>query len=111
MTGYNAVNGCYTAEDEELIQGIFRQEFGFDGFVMTDWNSYDTADIVSAIQAGNCWMTPGSIDDAYVAPIVNGVSSGKIELDRLKDNVYWMLNVVEKRTGQKIRRNISYSSK
>lgn len=102
MTGYNAVNGCFTAEDEEMIRGIFREEFGFEGFVMTDWNSYDTADVAAAVRAGNCWMTPGTGDDTYVTPIVEGVESGKIELGRLKENVYRILAVVEKRTGQKI---------
>ena len=98
MTGYNALNGVFTAEDEELIQGIFREEFGFDGFVMTDWNSYDTADIPAAIQAGNCWMTPGSEDNTYVDKIVEGVNTGVIEEKRLRNNVKYMLNVIRKRT-------------
>jgi len=100
MTGYNACNGCYTATDEEMIQGIFRNEFGFEGFVMTDWGSYDTIDIASAIQAGNGWMTPGSTDDTYVTPIVEGVKSGKIDLERLRANIRYMLRVVQKRKGQ-----------
>ncbi len=32
MTGYNACNGCPTAADEDLIQGLLREENGFDGF-------------------------------------------------------------------------------
>ncbi|WP_341277990.1 glycoside hydrolase family 3 N-terminal domain-containing protein [Paenibacillus sp. FSL H8-0537] len=102
MTGYNAVNGVFAAEDEEMIQGIFRREFGFEGFVMTDWNSYDTADVVAAIQAGNGWMTPGTTDNTFVTPIINGVREGKIDLKRLRHNVSSMLRVVEKRTGRKI---------
>lgn len=98
MTGYNALNGVFTAEDEELIQGIFREEFGFDGFVMTDWNSYDTADIPAAVQAGNCWMTPGSEDNTYVDKIVDGVRKGIIDEKRLRNNVKYMLNVIRKRT-------------
>jgi beta-glucosidase len=100
MTGYNAVNGVFTGEDEEMIQGIFRSELGFEGFVMTDWNSYDTVDIASAIQAGNCWMTPGSIDNTYVTPIIQGVRDGKIDLERLRSNIRFMLRVVQKRTGK-----------
>lgn len=100
MTGYNAVNGCYTASDEELLQGIFRKEFGFTGFVMTDWNSYDTAGVTEPVQAGNAWMTPGTADDTYVTPIVEGVKNGEIDLQRLKANVRSMLRVVQKRTGK-----------
>lgn len=100
MTAYNACNGCYTAEDEELIQGIFRKEFGFDGFVMTDWNSYDTADVARAVRAGNCWMTPGTTDDTYVRPIIEGVQKGQIEEERLRSNVEHILEIVLKRKGQ-----------
>lgn len=99
MTGYNASNGCFTGADEEMIYGIFRKEFGFEGFVMTDWNSYDTMDIVAGIQAGNCWMTPGSTDDTYVTPIVEGVENGSIDMTRLRANVRYMMRVVQKRTG------------
>ncbi|NLP30376.1 MAG: hypothetical protein GX363_04510, partial [Clostridiales bacterium] len=97
MTAYNACNGVFTAEDEEMIQGIFREEFGFEGFVMTDWNSYDMADIVAAVQAGNCWMTPGSTDDTYVTPIIQGVKDGRIDLKRLRSNVRYILRIVQKR--------------
>ena len=100
MTGYNAVNGCFTAEDEEMIQGIFQKEFGFEGFVMTDWGSYDSIDIVAAVQAGNTWMTPGSTDNTYVTPIVEGVQNGTIDLERLRSNVRYMLRVVQKRKGK-----------
>ena len=100
MTAYNACNGCYTAEDEELLQGIFRKEFGFDGFVMTDWNSYDTADVAAAVGAGNCWMTPGTTDDTYVRPIIEGVKNGQIEEARLRSNVQHILEVVLRRNGQ-----------
>lgn len=96
MTGYNAVNGCFTAEDEEMIQGIFRKEFGFKGFVMTDWESYETIDIASAVQAGNSWITPGSQDNTYVDPIINGVKNGKIDEERLRENVRYMLDIIEK---------------
>lgn len=99
MTGYNAVNGCFTASDEEMIQGIFRNEFDFEGFVMTDWNSYDTAGVVEPVAAGNTWMTPGSVDDTYTTPIVKGVECGQITLQRLRENIRYMLRVIQRRTG------------
>lgn len=100
MTAYNAVNGVFTGEDEEMIQGIFRNEFGFEGFVMMDWGSYDTADVAASLQAGNSWMTPGSTDNTYVTPIVEGVQKGTIDLGRLRSNVRYMLRIVQKRTGK-----------
>ncbi len=100
MTAYNAVNGCFTSCDGEMIQGIFREELGFEGFVMTDWGCYDTADVVEAIQAGNCWLTPGSEDDTFVTPIVEGVKDGRIDMARLQENVMYLLKVMIKRTKQ-----------
>lgn len=101
MTGYNACNGVFTAADEEMIQGVFREEFGFDGYVMTDWSSYDTVDIVEAVSAGNCWLTPGSPDNTFVTPLVEGVLDGRIERDRLEKNVKYLLGVTIKRVGKK----------
>lgn len=98
MTGYNAMNGVFTAEDEELLIGIFRNEFGFEGYIMTDWNSYDTVDIPSAIGAGNCWMTPGSEDDTYVKPIRKALKEGTLEERRLRNNIRYLMHVVRSRT-------------
>lgn len=96
MTGYNAVNGCFCASDEELIQGIFRKEFGFDGFVMTDWCSYDSAGVVEPVAAGNAWITPGSKDDTYTSLIEDGAADGRIDLTRLRENVRSIMKIVMK---------------
>ena len=94
MTGYNACNGCPTAADEDLIQGLLREENGFDGFVMTDWTTYDTVDVAAMIEAGNCWITPGSLDDTYTSQIVNGVKEGRIRLERLQENVAFIIKTM-----------------
>lgn len=94
MTAYNAVNGCPTAADSELILGLLREECGFDGFVMTDWGTYDTVDTAAMVQAGNCWITPGSMDDAFTKPIIDGVKNGTIDLARLQSNVASLVRVM-----------------
>ena len=37
MTGYNRVNGTWCGEHEELLAGVLRGEWGFEGFVVSDW--------------------------------------------------------------------------
>lgn len=96
MTAYNACNGCPTAADEELIQGFLREENGFDGFVMTDWTCYDTVPVADMVEAGNCWITPGSQDDSFTRPIVQGVANGSIRLERLQENVAYIIKNLTK---------------
>lgn len=94
MTAYNACNGCPTAADQELIQGLLREENGFGGFVMTDWTTYDTVDVQKMIEAGNCWITPGSMDDTYTGRVVRGVEEGNIRLERLQENVAYIVKTM-----------------
>ena len=51
MTAYNKMNGLYTSENPELITGILRGEWGYEGLVTTDWCNH--AEKVSEIKAGN----------------------------------------------------------
>lgn len=94
MTAYNAVNGCPTAADEELIMGLLREENGFDGFVMTDWTTYDSVDVAAMVQAGNCWITPGSNDDAYTRQVLQGLENGTVSLERMRENAAALIRVM-----------------
>lgn len=94
MTAYNAVNGCPTAADEELIMGLLREENGFDGFVMTDWTTYDSVEVAAMVQAGNCWITPGSNDDTYTKQILKGLEDGTVSLERLRENAAALIRTI-----------------
>lgn len=57
MTSYNLVNGLHASENPKLIQNILREEWGFDGLVMSDWfGVYSTTE---AIKAGLDLEMPG----------------------------------------------------
>ncbi len=62
MTSYNRVNGFYTAEIPEMLQDIVRQEWGFDGLYMTDFDGY-YGDAVAKVRAGNNLLMSGSMDE------------------------------------------------
>lgn len=51
MTSYNKLNGTYTSENKDLITGILREEWGYDGLVITDW--YNLAEPYREALAGN----------------------------------------------------------
>ena len=81
MTSYNYINGRHASEDKGLLEDILRQEWGFEGLVMSDWNGgYDAA---GQIAAGNDLIMPGKYSQQQA--IVEGVKSGKLaeaDLDR-----------------------------
>ena len=96
MTSYNLLNGCWTSNDPELILGVLRQEWGFRGFVMTDWGSYLTADTVQMVNSGISWITPCSSDDTFTAPLEQAAEEGRLDIRRLRENVSYMLKTITK---------------
>lgn len=91
MTGYNALNGLYPAENARLLQGLVREEWGFDGFIMSDWNSYFTVNALEMVKAGNCWLTLGGMFWVWVVRL--GAYCGMIPRSVLEQNVRWLLKV------------------
>ena len=51
MTSYNRMNGVYTSENAELLGGILREEWGYDGLIITDWDNW--AEQYREVLAGN----------------------------------------------------------
>ena len=92
MTAYNKVNGKYTCEDRELTEVILRDEWGFKGLVMSDWNA--GKDAVTSIVAGNDMLQPGQ-DRQYKA-ILEAVENGTLDLALLDRSVKRVLEFVVK---------------
>ncbi|MBR7018084.1 MAG: glycoside hydrolase family 3 C-terminal domain-containing protein [Prevotella sp.] len=92
MTSYNYINGIYTSESKDLVETILRDEWGYEGTVMTDW--FGGKDGAKQMWAGNDMLQPGKAEQ--FDSIVAGVKSGKLAEADLDRNVQRILNLVEK---------------
>ena len=92
MTSYNYINGVYTSESKDLVQTILRDEWGYEGTVMTDW--FGGKDGAKQMWAGNDMLQPGK--NEQFDSIVAGVKSGKLDVADLDRSVQRTLNLVEK---------------
>ncbi|MDD3361210.1 MAG: glycoside hydrolase family 3 C-terminal domain-containing protein [Hespellia sp.] len=91
MTSYNEVNGTYANESKHLIQDILRGEWGFDGFVVTDWGGSN--DHVSGVAAGsNLEMPAPGLDSAR--QVIAAVESGTLTMAELDTCVDQLLDAV-----------------
>ena len=92
MSSYNRLNGPYTQENKELLTDVLRDEWGFDGIVMTDWiGKRNTA---AQVQAGNDLMEPGQA--SQVEEIIAKVNSGELDIADVDRNVRRMLEYIVK---------------
>ena len=89
MTSYNYINGTYASESKDLVTTILRDEWGYEGTVMTDW--FGGKDGAKQMWAGNDMLQPGK--NEQFDSIVAGVKSGKLDVADLEKRV---LNLVEK---------------
>jgi beta-glucosidase len=93
MTGYNRLNGVWCSEHRQLITEILRQEWGFDGFVLTDW--YGVASTVGSSVAGVDLEMPGP-GRAYGAALADAVRHGTVGEEALDAQVGRLLSVYDR---------------
>jgi beta-glucosidase len=93
MTSYNRVNGRFVPDDARLLDGILRKEWGFAGFVMTDWSGI--ASTVEAATAGLDLEMPAPAR-AFGPALVDAVRSGRLDEMQLDKMVHRMLTVFDK---------------
>lgn len=91
MTSYNEVNGTYTNESRHLLQDILRQEFGFDGYVVTDWGGDN--DHIAGIENGSNLVMPG-LKQPGAREVIAAVQEGRLDEAVLNQRVDELLNVV-----------------
>lgn len=69
MTSYNGINGVHTSSRRDLVTDLLRGEWGFTGFVMTDWGTL--SDKVFDLQAGNDIIMGGYRAEKILAAMTN----------------------------------------
>ncbi len=91
MSSYNPVNGAYSNENKHLLTDILRKDWGFDGFVMSDWGGDN--DHIAGVQAGSNLVMPCP-GFANAQLLVDGVKNGTLEEGVLDDRLRELLPVI-----------------
>ena len=86
MSAYNKVRGTYSGSNRELLTEILRNDWGFDGFISTDW-MYGIYDGIEAINAGLNVEMPWQDEYSYDI-IKEGIKEGKIKIEQIDNLVY-----------------------
>jgi beta-glucosidase len=87
MCSYNLVNGDYACENSYLLNDVLKKDFGFQGFVVSDWGA--THSTAKAAKAGLDMEMPG--DRHYGEALKKAVESGEVPMSRLDNMVHRVL--------------------
>ena len=91
MNSYNKLNGTYLCENKEMLSDVLRDEWGFDGYVMTDWGAMNER--VEALKAG-CNLEMPASGGKTDKEIVDAVRSGKLDEAVLDKRCEEFLNII-----------------
>lgn len=91
MPSYNMVNGVYSDENRHLLQEILRDEWGFDGFAVSDWGACN--DFVAGVKAGSNLEMPSTYGDSPHI-LMQALADGRITGEEIDRRVDELLDVV-----------------
>lgn len=91
MSAYNQVNGTYANENAHLLRDILRKEWGFEGFVVSDWGADN--DHVEGVRAGSALVMPDP-GPGCAAELVAAVKAGRLEESVLDERLNELLIVI-----------------
>lgn len=93
MSSYNRLNGTFTSEHNWLLSTVLRDEWGYDGIVMSDWfGSHSTAETVNS---GLDLEMPGPARDRG-QKLIDAVNTGAVSTETLDKRVLAMLRLMER---------------
>ncbi|KAH8657902.1 beta-glucosidase-related glycosidase [Xylariales sp. PMI_506] len=94
MCSYQRLNGSYACQNSKILNGLLKEELGFQGYVMSDWGATHSG--VAAIESGQDMNQPGGIGDyglywssgTFWGPnVTDAVNNGTLDVTRIDDMV------------------------
>ncbi|KAG7660886.1 BGL2 [[Candida] subhashii] len=94
MAAYNKINGVHVSQNKKLLNDVLREEWGWDGMVMSDWHGvYSTKE---SLDAGLNLEMPGPTRFRQELPLTHSIQTNEIHRDVIDDNVRQVLKLVQK---------------
>jgi beta-glucosidase len=88
MSSYNRINGTYACDHRPLLRGVLRDEWGYDGIVVSDW--FGTHSTVEALEAGLDLEMPGPPRERG-ALLLDAVRGGRVDVRLVDESVHRLL--------------------
>ncbi|NJD01992.1 MAG: glycosyl hydrolase [Ruminiclostridium sp.] len=106
MCAYNRLNGIFCSENKSILNDILRDEWGFDGFVVSDWHAVH--DRVKSLKASLELEMP--FNDKSAAVLKEAYEKGKITEDEINSALERLLNIVFRISSARSRRLGEYNA-
>ena len=95
MCAYNKINGTYLSDNNYILRDILRDEWGFDGVVVTDWGAMN--DKIEAFKAGLELEMPSSAK-MFDKMVIDAVNDGSLSEDYVNEAVDRILSLIKQCT-------------